>query len=305
MKVLIHSSDSRLPFMCSTGIIFLLLNFLRLTWVYLGGQRTYKNFWSRLQKGNHCSCWTQLYKIFQASHYLKSCRTIQACRNLILCQTYKFQWPQTFHVLFRWCLQENTKIFFILDENVYSRVSYFCEFCMVKIGYSSLATAGHFSFIKSLEMGRPRPEKCLLNSRNTVTLRLGKLVTMKRVRLGPAIISPVVTLFFWPPDIPLIIWLPTYKELQCCTRWRITNICHCELMLQKYGRQQSCLLFHLSKAEASFKKPLHNFSLDEDRVEKQITVFDHQIMSHWTSMSRNRSKYDSEPVTGKQGRIPS
>ena len=33
---------------------------------------------------------------------------------------------------------------------------------------------------------------------------------MKRVRLGPAIISAVVTRFFWPPLMPLIIWLPTW-----------------------------------------------------------------------------------------------
>ena len=34
---------------------------------------------------------------------------------------------------------------------------------------------------------------------------------MNSVRFGPLIISPVVTLFFWPPLMPLIIWLPICK----------------------------------------------------------------------------------------------
>ena len=36
-------------------------------------------------------------------------------------------------------------------------------------------------------------------------------LTMNSVRFGPLIISPVVTLFFWPPLMPLIIWLPICK----------------------------------------------------------------------------------------------
>lgn len=37
-----------------------------------------------------------------------------------------------------------------------------------------------------------------------------------KVLAGPTIISPVVTRFFWPPLMPLIMWLPTFVSAHTC-----------------------------------------------------------------------------------------
>lgn len=55
---------------------------------------------------------------------------------------------------------------------------------------------------------------------------------MKRVRLGPQIISPVVTRFFWPPEMPLTMLLPTRvsahtsKPMVCSTYcvWMLSRL---------------------------------------------------------------------------------
>lgn len=47
---------------------------------------------------------------------------------------------------------------------------------------------------------------------------------MKRVFIGPTVISPVVTRLRWPPLMPRIIWLPTMVSAHTCASGMICQV---------------------------------------------------------------------------------
>ena len=175
-------------------------------------RETHKYFRRWLEKGYDCSSRPQLHKIAETADYLEGGGTVKPSGNLVLQQvstTLEYSniprrychsaveinsdpghgqnWQQG-----SLCHQEraldilNYTSFVLSDQNQCS-------------GPESTAQSGNFLWLCMLQVA-------------VMSAAIDCRLTMNKVLLGPATISPVVTRFFWPPLMPLIIWLPTCRK---------------------------------------------------------------------------------------------